>query len=143
MLAAIATGGVDELFDVVTGEWPRILDIDEIALALVIGDEGFQFGPQGAQPVEPQIIFHAMRQCAEVEMRAVGRGHPLFGLGAVPIRAEALIRIDCGPGLPTGLMLLGQHAQLALESGYGGQLLQFLGQSLAAMITRWLTTRNY
>jgi hypothetical protein len=54
------------------------------------------------------------------------------------IRAQALIRIDCEPPLPTGLIALGQRAELSLDARHGSELLMFLGRSLAAMLRRWL-----
>ena len=53
--------------------------------------------------------------------------------------AEALIRIDCEPPLPSGLLALGQRADLSLDARHGSELLMFLGRSLAAMIRKWLT----
>ena len=72
-------------------------------------------------------------------MRKVERGHPLFGPACDLIRAEALIRIDCGQGLPVGLLALGQRADLSLDARHGSELLMFLGRTLAAMIRKWLT----
>ena len=72
-------------------------------------------------------------------MRTVKRGHPLFGPACDLIRAQALIRFDCDPPLPSGLLALGQRAELSLDARHGSELLMFLGKSLAAMIRRWLT----
>jgi len=74
-----------------------------------------------------------------VELRAVERGHPLFGPACDLIRAEALIRIECDPPLPVGLLALGQRADLSLDARHGSELLMFLGKSLAVMIRKWLT----
>ena len=54
------------------------------------------------------------------------------------IRAEALIRIECGPPLPNGLLALGQRSEQDLDARHGSELLMFLGCSLAAMLRRWL-----
>jgi hypothetical protein len=62
----------------------------------------------------------------------------LFGPACDLIRAEALIRIDCEPPLPRGLLALGQRAELSLDARHGSELLMFLGRSLAAMIRKWL-----
>ena len=62
-------------------------------------------------------------------MRKVERGHPLFGPACDLIRAEALIRIDCEPPLPCGLLALGQRAELSLDARHGSELLMFLGRS--------------
>jgi hypothetical protein len=68
----------------------------------------------------------------------VERGHPLFGPACELIRAEALIRIDCDPPLPVGLLALGQRAELSLDARHGSELLMFLGRSVAAMIRKCL-----
>jgi uncharacterized protein YigA (DUF484 family) len=140
VLAAIDTETVEALLHVVTQEWPLILGIDAVALSLVVGDQGFRADGSGVQHVDPAILRRVIEGVAGVEMRAVERGHPLFGPACDLIRAEALIRIDCEPPLPCGLVALGQRAALSLDARHGSELLMFLGRSLAAMIRKWLTT---
>jgi uncharacterized protein YigA (DUF484 family) len=138
VLAAMDADGVDAMLHVVTQEWPLILGIDAVALSLIIGDQGFRADGNGVQKVEPQILERAILQVHGVEMRTVKRGHPLFGPACDLIRAEALIRIECDPPLPQGLLAIGQRAELSLDARHGSELLMFLGKSLAAMIRRWL-----
>jgi len=129
---------VDALLHVVTQEWPLILRIDAVALALIIGDKGFRADGNGVQMVEPRLLQRAVGEVNGVEMRTVERGHPLFGPACDLIRAEALVRIDCEPPLPLGLLAIGQRAELSLDARHGSELLMFLGRSLAAIIRRWL-----
>ncbi|MFL6750306.1 MAG: DUF484 family protein [Sphingomicrobium sp.] len=138
VLAAVETDSVDGLLHVVTQEWPLILGIDAVALSLIVGDRGFRADGGGVQMVDPMILRRAIGQVDGVEMRTVERGHPLFGPACDLIRAEALIRIDCEPPLPCGLLALGQRAELSLDARHGSELLMFLGGSLAAMIRKWL-----
>ena len=138
VLAAIDADSIEHLFHVVTQEWPLILGIDAVALALVVGDQGFRADGTGVQAVEPQVLLRSINQIDGVAMRAVDRGHPLFGPACDLIRAEALIRIDCEPPLPVGLIALGQRTEQDLDARHGSELLMFLGRSLAAMIRRWL-----
>ena len=139
VLAAIEADSVERLFHVVTQEWPLILGIDAVALSLVVGDKGFRADGDGVQQVDPKLLARAINQVDGVEMRTVRRGHPLFGPACDLIRAEALIRIDCPAPLPSGLLVLGQRAELSLDARHGSELLMFLGKSLAVMIRRWLT----
>ena len=139
VLAAIEADSVERLMHVVTQEWPLILGIDAVALSLIVGDKGFRADGDGVQVVDPRILRRAIGQVAGVEMRSVERGHPLFGPASDLIRAEALIRIDCEPPLPIGLIALGQRTEQSLDARHGSELLMFLGNSLAAMIRRWLT----
>lgn len=138
VLAAIEADGIEALLHVITQEWPLILGLDAVALALVVGDEGFRADGNGVQHVEPQLLVRAIEQVDGVVMRTVSRGHPLFGPACDLIRAEAIIPIDCEPPLPAGLLVLGQRSEQSLDARHGSELLMFLGRSLAAIIRRWL-----
>ena len=139
VLAALDADSVESLLHFVTQEWPLILGIDAVALALIVGGEGFRADGNGVQKVEPQLLARSMAGLDEVQMRTVLRGHPLFGPACDLIRAEALIRLDNAAPLPVGLLVLGQRAELTLDSRHGSELLLFLGRSLAAMMRRWMT----
>ena len=139
VLAAIEADGVEGLLHVVTQEWPLILGIDAVALSLIIGEKGFRADGSGVQLVDPAIVRRAADAVDGVDMRKVERGHPLFGPACDLIRAEALFRIDSDAPLPSGLLALGQRAELALDARHGSELLMFLGRSLAVMIRKWLT----
>ena len=138
VLAAIEADSIETLLHVVTQEWPLILGIDAVALALIVGGKGFRADGNGVQEVEPRMLERAINQVDGVELRTVTRGHPLFGPACSLIRAEALVRIDCEPPLPCGLIVIGQRAALSLDARHGSELLMFLGHSLAAIIRRWL-----
>lgn len=138
VIAALDADGLDSLFHVVTQEWPLILGLDAVALALVVGGEGFRADADGVQFVAPQLVDRAMAGIAGVEMRNVGRGHPLFGPASPLIRSEALVRIDADRPLPYGLLVLGQRSAQPLDGRHGSELLLFLGRGLAAIIRRWL-----
>lgn len=138
MLAALDADDLAALFHVVTQEWPLILGLDSVALALVVGKQGFRADADGVQFVAPQIVDNATKGIHGVVMRNVGRGHPLFGPACSLIRSEALVRIDADRPLPFGLLALGQRAEQALDGRHGSELLLFLGNSLGSMIRRWL-----
>lgn len=138
VLAGLEADSLEALFHVVTQEWPLILGVESVAVALVVGEQGFRADGAGVQFVAPQLVERAMEQFAGVELRNVGRGHPLFGPACELIRSEALIRIDSDPPMPHGLLVLGQRTEQPLDARHGSELLLFLGRSLAAMIRRWL-----
>ena len=139
VLAAIDSDSIEHLLHVVTQEWPLILGIDAVALSLIVGTQGFRADGAGVQQVDPMILRRAIGQIRGVDMRTVDRGHPLFGPACDLIRAEALVRIECDTPLPSGLLALGQRAELSLDARHGSELLMFLGRSLAAMIRKCLT----
>ena len=138
VIASLEADSIESLFHVVTQEWPLILGIDAVALSLVVGEQGFRADGGGVQHVDPALLKRAIDRVEGVEMQTVKRGHPLFGPACDLIRAQALVRIHCEPPLPSGLLALGQRAELSLDARHGSELLMFLGRSLAAIIRRWL-----
>jgi uncharacterized protein YigA (DUF484 family) len=139
VLAAMDADGFDALLHVITQEWPLILGLDAVALALVVGKEGFRADANGVQFVAPQMVVRAMEASNGVTMRNVEQGHPLFGPASSLIRSEALIRIDADAPLPTGLLVLGQRSSQSLDGRHGSELMMFLGRSIASIMRRWLT----
>jgi uncharacterized protein YigA (DUF484 family) len=139
VLAAIEADSFEALLETITQAWPQILGLDSVALALVVGGEGYRADSRGVEFVAPQLVDKAVAGLGEVELRAVKRGHALFGRDSATIRAEALIRLDPGAPWPHGLLALGQNGEHALDGRHGAALLRFLGRSLAAIIRRWLT----
>jgi uncharacterized protein YigA (DUF484 family) len=136
VIAGLEADSFEALLHVVTQEWPLILGLDAVALALVVADQGFRADGNGVQLVAPQLLNRAIDQIDAVDMRTVERGHPLFGPACDLIRAEALIRIELDPPLPCGMLAIGQRTALSLDARHGSELLMFLGRSLAAMIRR-------
>lgn len=139
VLTAIGAPTIESLIDTVVNEWPAILGIDSASLVLLVKDRTLLAAREGPCGVEPALVRKALGSFGSVAMRSVERGHPLFGKSSPHIRAEALIRLEAGDSLDGGILLLGQRESLGIEGRHGGELLQFLGRSLAAMIDRWLT----
>jgi uncharacterized protein YigA (DUF484 family) len=138
VLAAMDADGFDALLHVITQEWPLILGLDAVALALIVGDKGFRADVNGVQFVAPQMVARAMQVSNGVTMRNVERGHPLFGPALTLIRSEALIRIDADAPLPSGLLVLGQRSSQKLDGRHGSELMLFLGRSIGSIMRRWL-----
>ena len=138
VLAGMEAPSLDALLHIVAQEWPLILGLDAVALALVVGKRGFRVDSGGVQLVDPALLGRSLDQVENVTLRAVERGHPLFGPACDLIRAEALVRLH-GEG-PAGLLVLGQRTEQSLDGRHGGELLLFLGRSLSAMIAGWMRT---
>lgn len=137
VLAIIEASSIEAVLDVITGQWPEILGIDSVAAALLIGNDAFRADSGGIERVETLFVKRMLAGMPLVEVRAVRSGHPLFGEPVSrSIRAEALIRINCRPRYPCGLLALGQRAELAIDSAHGTELLLFLGQIVAATVRR-------
>ena len=140
VLALIEADSLEALFDVVRRDGPRLLGLDQAALALVADGKGFRVEAGYIGTVEPKIVDRAIERLDPVTMRTVACGHPLFGSTAKDIRSEVLVVLPAKAPLPYGLLLLGQRQAASLDNRHGAQLLGFLGASLGAMLRRWLMT---
>ena len=143
VLAAVEADGFDHLIHVVTQDWPLMLGLDAVAMALFVGDKGYRADSGGLQLVDPRILRRSIGDalesgCGSVLLRGVERGHPLFGPASDLIRAEALVRLDCEPPLSSGMLAMGQRSEQSFETRHGSELLVFLGGVLTRSLGRWL-----
>ena len=138
VLAAVEAEGFDHLIHIVTQEWPQLLGLDAVAVALFVGDKGMRADASGLQFVDPRVIRRSIAGFDGVVLRGVKRGHPLFGPACDLIRAEALVRLDSDAPLPSGLLALGQREEQGFETRHGSELLVFLGRVLTRCMGRWL-----
>jgi uncharacterized protein YigA (DUF484 family) len=138
VLAAIEAEGLDHLIHIVTQEWPQILGLDAVAVALWAGDTAVRADASGLQFVNPRLMERSLRDFDGVLLRGVERGHPLFGPACDLIRAEALIRLASEPPLPNGVLALGQRGAQHFDTRHGSELLIFLGRVLTRCMARWL-----
>ena len=138
VLAAVDAEGLDHLIHIVTQLWPDLLGLDAVAVALFVGDKGLRADASGLQFVDRRLIERSIEGIDGVLLRGVEKGHPLFGPASELIRAEALIRLESAPPLPSGLLALGQRRPQGFETRHGSELLVFLGRVLSRMMGRWL-----
>lgn len=142
VLSVIEAEGLDHVIHVVTQEWPQTLGLDAVALALFVGETGIRADAAGLQFVDPRVIARSVEGLDGVVLRAVERGHPLFGPACELIRAEALVPLtpqgECARDLPSGLLALGQRKGQGFETRQGSELLLFLGAVLTRSVGRWL-----
>lgn len=134
VLAAMAADSLQSVLDTASSEWPVLLGIDSVAIALDVGGKGFRADARGIERVEPAMIRRATPSDG-VSIETVGHGHPLFGAHAPALRGQALVALDAGE--VQGLLLIGQESAAPMGDRHAAQLLEFLGASLAAIIRRW------
>jgi uncharacterized protein YigA (DUF484 family) len=122
----------------VVAGWPAMLGVDCVVIALKVGTEGFRVDGEGIAHLDASICERHRKGLGGAIMRTVERGHALFGADAPIIQAEALIPIGGNDGFPSGLLLLGLCSDVDPGASHGAQLLEFLGDALAAMMRRWM-----
>lgn len=138
VLAMADAEGFDHLIHIVTHEWPDVLGLDAVAVALFGNGHAFRADSSGLHAVDRRIVERSIEGIERVVLRDVERGHPLFGPACELVRAEALVRLDGVGALPSGLLALGQRRPQGFENRAGSELLLFLGQMLSRMMWRWL-----
>ena len=139
VLAAIEAGDLDHLVHVVTQQWPDMLGLDAVALAVGVGDRALRADASGLHEIDPRLIERAIGGASGVVLRGVDRGHPLFGPAADLIRAEALVRLEPSAPVGRGLLALGQRRPQGFETRHGSELLVFLGRVLSRTMGQWLS----
>jgi uncharacterized protein YigA (DUF484 family) len=135
VVAILRAPDLDSMMAIVRLEWPRLLGVDAIALALDVDGRGFRFDADGTHFVDPRWIAAARPDGVQLSIET--QGHPLFGRAFSQIRTQALIAIDPPAPAPHGVLLIGQHSARGIEPDHGADLLGFVGEALAAMLDRW------
>ena len=138
VLQALSAGEFESMCRGVVAEWPGMLGVDCAVLALKVGKEGFRIDRNGVAHLDAAICDRSKKGMSSAIMRTVERGHALFGADAPIIRSEALIPIGGSDDFPNGLLLLGLCSDVDPGASHGAQLLEFLGEALAAMMRRWM-----
>ena len=135
VLAALTASDRAALATIVTRDWPVLLDVDAVAFAWADEAGAVAADLDGMRSFEPRLVARMAGMDRAVTVRAVGRGHPLFGADAEHIRAEVLVRLEGAEGI--GLLLLGQFTGSASHTPAGERLLRFLGRAASVMLERW------
>lgn len=134
---------IEELAEVVTRDWPLLLRVDAVAMALIVDGQAFRFDISGIHPLEKAWVERAGERANPVEITGGTNGSPLFGAISRALQSQAIIRIpQMSPGMPEGILLLGQTDATPVSSSEGDQLLAFLGRSVSAMLARWVGAKN-
>ena len=64
VLGALEAGSLDEMISVVTGDWPAVLGLDSVVLALVVGDQAFRADRHGIHLLARPIVGRSIRFAA-------------------------------------------------------------------------------
>ena len=139
VLRTLESADLDGVFESVVKEWPALLGVDSIVLTLIVGHQGFRVDRDGITHLAPAIVDRAAAPLEGAVMRGVSRGHALFGREGREMRAEALVPFGGVGPFPRGLLLLGHRSDADSGASHGAELLEFLGDFLAAMMRRWLS----
>ena len=115
VLAALIAETVGEFAAIVTRDWPWLLGVDHVTFAWARHGRALIAERGGQRPMEARLVARMAEHLPEeVTLRAVTRGHMLFGSHAGIVRAEALT--EYLPAAPTGLVELGAFLALTAQA---------------------------
>ncbi len=143
VIAIVETETFDEVMQVVSEDWPAILNVDVVTL-------GFEFTqvplPAMLNPHVRKLPLGTTRQLlgADMNVRLFGDiidDGTLFGEASGIAHSAALARIDTGFELPPGLLSLGARDD-TFKPEQGTELLAFLACILTVTVQRCLTRRG-
>lgn len=149
VLELLLPSGFDDFVEALAGPVAELLRVDSLNLVmesrrpvteqmrarltpgLVLVDQGFvdlhlQSGPDA--PTRAAVLRLADPETSD-----------LHGERETPIRSEAVMRLDFGPGRLPGLLLLGACDPDQFRPGQRTDLLEFMAQVLERQMRRWLT----
>jgi hypothetical protein len=103
----------------VTQEWPLMLNVDAVAMALFVGTRAFARTRVGLQFVDARIVRKSIGDFQACCCAASSAGIRCSGRLSELIRAEALVRLDCEAPLPSGMLALGKGPNSRSRRGTG------------------------
>lgn len=144
-----------DLHRVLTRDWPRLLHVDAIALALEddtsnLGPHEVREGPSGVVRLPSGSIdrIFAGTDNPRVMLTDYRNGNRLFGSLSHQIQSDALARLDVAASwetpqtarskAPAGLLALGSFDANTFHGEQASDLLEFLARLLGTVLPRWL-----
>ena len=140
--ALLGATTLEHLIEVVTSDFPRLLDIDVVALCVEDrGAEGRRCGPTGITCLAAGAVDGALgarRDLVTGDSGAVTGDQRIFGAGTGLVRSAALVRLTLGGTAPAALLALGSRRAERFPPGQGGEPLGFLARVLEHCLRAWL-----
>lgn len=137
-LAALATETLEELIHVVTQDWRDMLDVDVVAIAMVVPAESYLADVLGVVAVENWWIDSILGfDDAAVFRSGSVIGELLYGPATPLVRAEAVARLGGVGSLPEGVLAFGTRDEAGFYPGQGTELLRFLTKVLNHCFSRY------
>lgn len=139
VIALLKADSLDAVVSLITEDLPDLFDVEAAVLCLET-DVGL---PGGVKTVEGGAMDTLTQATERVVLRADIEGSDvLFGPLADDIQSMALMRLDCGPSAPRGVLVLGATGRSAFHPRQGTELLAFFADALQLTIGKWLSAEN-
>lgn len=143
VIAMLGARTFEHLIEVVTTDFPRMLDVDVVALCVEGGAArrhcGVSGGVAGVTCLERGAIDAALGAGRDALFGAdVAADERIFGAGVGLARSAALLRLRLDGRVPAALLALGSRRAERFTPGQGGEPLSFLARALEHCLRAWL-----
>jgi uncharacterized protein YigA (DUF484 family) len=140
VLEIVAAGSFERLIHVVTHEFPTLLDVDVVTLAIEATEDAPQGPPvRGVYVLEPGAIDAALGSGHPARLRSEVTGEAaFFGPAARHVQSDVVVRLRVSSGSPDGVICFGSRDPLMFGPDQSTELLFFLTKVLENTIRAWL-----
>ena len=140
VLSIVAAQSFERLIHVVTHEFPGLLDVDVVTLAIEATEDAPQRAPvRGVYVLEPGAIDAALGIGNPARLRSESTGEAaFFGPAARHVQSDVLVRLRVSSGSPDGVICFGSRDPLMFGPEQSTELLFFLTKVLENTVRAWL-----
>lgn len=140
VLRLIEAKGLAEVLEVITGEWPDIMDVDLVSIAMEGTENDLpREETNGVFVVPPGTIDQIMGTDKKARLFPEPMARDLiYGPAAPMVQSDALVRLTLSGGAPAGLLAFGSGEPHAFQPGMGTDLIEFMGDALVRVLRLWL-----
>lgn len=140
VLRLMEAKGLGQLLEVVTGEWPEIMDTDVVSISMEGEDNVLpREATKGVFVIPPGTIDQMMGEGVNAALFPDPMARDLiYGPAAPMVQSDALVRLTQTGGAPAGLLAFGSGQAGTFQPGMGTDLIEFLGDALVRMLRLWL-----
>lgn len=143
VLSVLGARSWDDVFRIVTQDWPLLLDVDTVVLGFEPdGRSEARFLENDIRRLDAGYVDIVLDGGQEVRLlRQIADDGTVFGAAAGLVRSAALARIHAGPAWPAGLLALGARGEV-FQPGQGTELISFLSRVLESCLVRVFEGEN-
>jgi uncharacterized protein len=139
VLVMLEADSFDELVQVVTQDFPVLLDVDTVTLVIESTSKEIPFVHQAGMRFAKQGTVQKWLGAGDALLQSNVNGHEdIFGPGAGLVKSQALLRLEISDKTPAGLIAFGSRDPDAFHPNQAIDQIGFLAQVVERCIRIWL-----
>lgn len=135
--------GLEAMVETITKQWPDIMDVDVVALAVEAGDDGRALPHSnigGVAVLEPGAVS---RMIGSESRKVLLSDSPqaretVYGTATPLVKSDALVRLLPSAAAPTALLAFGSRREGMFHEAQATDVVEFLGGVVERLLRQWL-----